>query len=89
MQQFLCQSKSYHLKCLQEIKQEKQISVNLSPKQAAQIKSLDCLMDNTTPQEVMAEPIEVVLHCYHCCLALGCKKKMKQEGPSRPPDNVY
>ena len=46
-------------------------------------------MDNTTPQEVMAEPIEVVLQCYHCCLALGCKKKMKQEGPSRPPDNVY
>ena len=69
--------KSDHLKFLYEIAQEKPISVNLSPekKKATQIKCLDSLMENNTLQEVMAEPIEVIMDCYHSCPALGCKKK--------------
>ena len=76
--------KSDHLKFLYEIAQEKPISVNLSPekKKATQIKCLDSLMENNTLQEVMAEPIEVIMDCYHSCPALGCKKKMKENEKS-------
>ena len=81
---YIVNLKSDHLKFLFEIAQEKPISVNLSPetKKAAQIKSLDCLMENNTLQEFMAEPIEVVMDCYHCCPALDCKKKVKENEKS-------
>ena len=36
-------------------------------------------MENNTLQEVMAEPIEVIMDCYHSCPALGCKKMKENE----------
>ena len=36
-------------------------------------------MEMKIPQEEMAEPIEVVMDSYHCCPALGFKKKLKEK----------
>ena len=77
--------KGDHLKFLYDIRQESHININLSPdkKKATQIRSLDCLMERNSLQEVLAEPIEVIIDCYHCCPALGCRKKMKENEKSK------
>ena len=36
-------------------------------------------MEKNAVQEVLAEPVEVIMDCYHCCPVLGCKNKLNRK----------